>query len=150
MLPVKLPQNIDLKVKGNPLDSQEEWKKIVINGKKMTRETDTLDTFVCSSWYFLRFCSPKNKDYGFAEEDVNYWMPVDQYIGGVEHLFTLVVFKVFYEGISYNNNNFNLKEPFEGLFTQGMVCHETYKDPNNNWVSPEEIETIDGKKYLKK
>ena len=151
MLPVKLPQNIDLKVKGNPLDSQNEWKKIIINGKKMTRETDTLDTFVCSSWYFLRFCSPNVSDYGFNQEDINYWMPVDQYIGGVEHaILHLLYSRFFMRAISYNNKNFNLEEPFSGLFTQGMVCHETYKDPDNNWIAPEEIEIVDGKKYLKK
>ena len=117
----------------------------------MTRETDTLDTFVCSSWYFLRFCSPEEKNYGFKEEDINYWMPVDQYIGGVEHaILHLLYSRFFMRAISYDNKNFNLKEPFNGLFTQGMVCHETYKDPENNWISPEEIESIDGKKYLKK
>ena len=151
MLPVKLPENIELKVKGNPLDSQKDWKEIVIKGKKMTRETDTLDTFVCSSWYFLRFCSPNESTYGFKQEDINYWMPVDQYIGGVEHaILHLLYSRFFMRAISYNNENFYLKEPFNGLFTQGMVCHETYKDPDNNWVSPEEIETIDGKRYLKK
>jgi len=151
MLPVKLPENIELNVKGNPLDSQKEWKKIVINGKEMTRETDTLDTFVCSSWYYLRFCSPKEKNYGFNKEEVDYWMPVDQYIGGVEHaILHLLYSRFFMHAISYENENFNIKEPFNGLFTQGMVCHETYKDTNNNWVSPDEIETIDGKKYLKK
>ena len=151
MLPVKLPENIDLKVKGNPLDSQKDWKEIIINGKKMTRETDTLDTFVCSSWYFLRFCSPHENNYGFKEDDINYWMPVDQYIGGVEHaILHLLYSRFFMKAISHNNKNFNVKEPFKGLFTQGMVCHETYKDPDNNWVSPEEIETIDGKKHLKK
>ncbi len=151
MLPVKLPENIDLKVKGNPLDSQKEWKEITIDGKKMIRETDTLDTFVCSSWYFLRFCSPNENNYGFKENDINYWLPVDQYIGGVEHaILHLLYSRFFMRAISYNNKNFNLEEPFNGLFTQGMVCHETYKDLDNNWVSPEEIETIDGKKYLKK
>ncbi len=151
MLPVKLPENIDLKVKGNPLDSQKKWKEIIIDGKKMTRETDTLDTFVCSSWYFLRFCSPNEKNYGFKDDDINYWMPVDQYIGGVEHaILHLLYSRFFMRAISHENKNFNLKEPFSGLFTQGMVCHETYKDPENNWVSPEEIETIEGKKYLKK
>ncbi len=150
MLPVKLPENIDLNVKGNPLDSQKNWKEIIINGKKMIRETDTLDTFVCSSWYFLRFCSPDEKDYGFKKDDVNYWMPVDQYIGGVEHaILHLLYSRFFMRAISYENKNFNLEEPFSGLFTQGMVCHETYKDPDNNWVSPEEIETIQGIKYLK-
>ena len=151
MLPVILPENIKLNVKGNPLDSQKEWKKIVINGKEMTRETDTLDTFVCSSWYYLRFCSPKEKSYGFNKEEVDYWMPVDQYIGGVEHaILHLLYSRFFMHAISYENENFNINEPFNGLFTQGMVCHETYKDTNNNWVSPDEIETIDGKKYLKK
>ena len=151
MLPVKLPQNIDLNTKGNPLDNQKKWKEIIINGKKMNRETDTLDTFVCSSWYFLRFCSPKFRDYGFDQNDINYWMPVDQYIGGVEHaILHLLYSRFFMRAIAHNNNKFNLTEPFDGLFTQGMVCHETYKDSENNWVSPEEIETIDGKKYLKK
>jgi len=151
MLPVKLPNNIDLNVKGNPLDNQNNWKEIKINGKKLTRETDTLDTFVCSSWYYLRFCSPGETDYGYNKEDVDYWMPVDQYIGGVEHaILHLLYSRFFMQALSYENNNFNLKEPFEGLFTQGMVCHETYKDPDNNWVSPEEIENINGVKYLKK
>ena len=151
MLPVKLPQNIDLNVKGNPLDSQTDWKKINIEGKNLTRETDTLDTFVCSSWYFLRFCSPQDTNYGFNKEDVDYWMPVDQYIGGVEHaILHLLYSRFFMQALSHKNDNFNLLEPFGGLFTQGMVCHETYKDSDNNWISPDEIETIDGKKYLKK
>ena len=85
MLPVQLPKIDQLNSIGNPLDEMSEWKNITIDGKKFTRETDTLDTFVDSSWYFLRFCSPHNKDYGFNIDDVKYWMPVDQYIGGVEH-----------------------------------------------------------------
>ena len=151
MLPVKLPENINLNVKGNPLDSQKEWREIIVDGKKLFRETDTLDTFVCSSWYFLRFCSPKETDYGFNKKDVDYWMPVDQYIGGVEHaILHLLYSRFFMQALSYENKEFNILEPFDGLFTQGMVCHETYKDPDNNWISPEEIENIDGKKYLKK
>ena len=151
MLPVKLPQNINLNVKGNPLDSQEEWKHVEINGKKLIRETDTLDTFVCSSWYFLRFCSPEEKNYGFNLNDINYWMPVDQYIGGIEHaILHLLYSRFFMQALSYDNKDINLTEPFDGLFTQGMVCHETYKDPENNWISPDEIETINGQKYLKK
>ncbi len=149
MLPVKLPQNIDLNVKGNPLDNKKDWKEIEISGKKLTRETDTLDTFVCSSWYYLRFCSPKENNYGFKQEDIDYWMPVDQYIGGVEHaILHLLYSRFFMQALSYKNEKFNLTEPFDGLFTQGMVCHETYKDPDGNWVSPEEIETIGGQKYL--
>ena len=151
MLPVKLPENIDLNVKGNPLDSQKNWKEVEINGKKMTRETDTLDTFVCSSWYYLRFCSPRESNYGFNKKDIEYWMPVDQYIGGVEHaILHLLYSRFFMQALSYNNKEFNILEPFEGLFTQGMVCHETYKDSENNWVSPDEVEILDGKKYLKK
>ena len=151
MLPVKLPENIDLNVKGNPLDNQKQWKEIEVNGKKLFRETDTLDTFVCSSWYYLRFCSPKNSLYGFDKEEIDYWMPVDQYIGGVEHaILHLLYSRFFMRALSYENKKFNISEPFEGLFTQGMVCHETYKDNENNWVSPEEIETIEGQKYLKK
>ena len=151
MLPVELPENINLNVKGNPLNSQNDWKEITINGKKLFRETDTLDTFVCSSWYYLRFCSPTEIENGFKKEDINYWMPVDQYIGGVEHaILHLLYSRFFMQALSHNNNDFNILEPFNGLFTQGMVCHETYKDPNNNWISPDEIESIDGKKYLKK
>ena len=151
MLPVKLPGNVNLKVKGNPLDRQIDWKEVKIDGKKFTRETDTLDTFVCSSWYYLRFCSPKETNYGFNKEDIDYWMPVDQYIGGIEHaILHLLYSRFFMQALSYNNEKFSITEPFEGLFTQGMVCHETYKDPDGNWVDPEEIEDIDGKKYLKK
>ncbi|WP_440928347.1 leucine--tRNA ligase [Candidatus Pelagibacter sp.] len=150
MLPVKLPENINLKTKGNPLDSEKKWKNIEIDGKKLTRETDTLDTFVCSSWYYLRFCSPKETEYGFKKEDINYWMPVDQYIGGVEHaILHLLYSRFFMKALSYENEDFNLSEPFEGLFTQGMVCHETYKDEEGNWISPDEIIVSNGKKYLK-
>ena len=146
MLPVKLPENIDLKVKGNPLDSQKKWKEIIIEGKKMTRETDTLDTFVCSSWYYLRFCSPNEKHYGFNKEEIDYWMPVDQYIGGVEHaILHLLYSRFFMRAIDYRNENFQIKEPFQSLFTQGMVCHETYKDEDNNWLSPDEVEKVNGK-----
>ena len=151
MLPVKLPENINLDVKGNPLDNQKNWKEIVVNGKKFTRETDTLDTFVCSSWYFLRFCSPNEKGYGFKQEDIDYWMPVDQYIGGVEHaILHLLYSRFFTRAIKYNNSNFNINEPFLNLFTQGMVCHETYKDKNDNWLSPEEVEKVNNNFVNKK
>ena len=150
MLPVELPVIDKLSETGNPLDKLVNWKKIKVNGKNYTRETDTLDTFVDSSWYFLRFCSPKKKDYGFSYDDINYWMPVDQYIGGVEHaILHLLYSRFFMHALSNKNEKFKIKEPFEGLFTQGMVCHETYKDKNNNWLSPDEIILKDGKKYLK-
>jgi len=150
MLPVELPKIEKLSITGNPLDKALEWKTVSIDGKKYTRETDTLDTFVDSSWYYLRFCSPKNEEYGFNYEDINYWMPVDQYIGGVEHaILHLLYSRFFMQALSHENNKLDIKEPFKGLFTQGMVCHETYKDQNNNWISPDEITSINGKKYLK-
>jgi len=150
-LPINLPEKIKLNTKGNPLDHQKDWKEVIIDGKKCTRETDTLDTFVDSSWYFLRFCSPSNKDYGFNEDEINYWMPVDQYIGGVEHaILHLLYSRFFMHAINYQNENFKYTEPFKGLFTQGMVCHETYKDEKNNWLSPDDVFTDDGKNYFKK
>ena len=150
-LPIKLPENINLSTKGNPLDHQEKWKKITINGEVCELETDTLDTFVDSSWYFLRFCSPKNEKSGFNIEDINYWMPVDQYIGGVEHaILHLLYSRFFVRALDFKINNINSKEPFKGLFTQGMVCHDTYKDQNNNWRSPEEIVSENGKDYFLK
>ena len=150
-LPVKLPENVDLNYKGNPLDNENDWKKILIEGQECIRETDTLDTFVDSSWYFLRFCSPKNKQYGFDFEEINYWMPVDQYIGGVEHaILHLLYSRFFMRAIGFKNEKFKIKEPFRGLFTQGMVCHETYKDTNNNWLSPDEIESDTENKFFKK
>jgi leucyl-tRNA synthetase len=150
MLPVELPKIDKLEATGNPLDKLSEWKNIIIDGKKYLRETDTLDTFVDSSWYFLRFCSPHIENYGFDEEEVKYWMPVDQYIGGVEHaILHLLYSRFFMLALSYKNNKMDEVEPFRGLFTQGMVCHETYKDKNNNWLSPDEITSINGVKYLK-
>jgi len=148
-LPVKLPENIELNVKGNPLDHQTKWKEITINGEKCIRETDTLDTFVDSSWYYLRFCSPDDKEKGFDLDDIEYWMPVDQYIGGVEHAILHLLYSRFLmRALGKDEKKFIGLEPFEGLFTQGMVCHETYKDKNDKWLSPEEIETNDGKNYF--
>ena len=151
MLPVELPKIEKLENKGNPLDTEEKWKYFILDGKKYRRETDTLDTFVDSSWYFLRFCSSGNSDYGFTQEEVDYWMPVDQYIGGVEHaILHLLYSRFFMHALSYQNEKFKIKEPFNGLFTQGMVCHETYKDQNNNWLNPDEVFSDDGKKFFNK
>ena len=150
-LPIKLPENINLNTKGNPLDHQKDWKKIIIDGEECVLETDTLDTFVDSSWYFLRFCSPKCEVGGFDIEEINYWMPVDQYIGGVEHaILHLLYSRFFTRALNYKKENINFKEPFKGLFTQGMVCHETYKDKDNKWLSPDEIISEDGKNYYSK
>ncbi len=148
-LPIKLPENINLKTKGNPLDHQEEWKTIKIEDKNYKLETDTLDTFVDSSWYYLRFCSPTNEKYGYDIDEIKYWMPVDQYIGGVEHaILHLLYSRFFMLALNYQNKEFISKEPFEGLFTQGMVCHETYKDENNNWLNPDEVFSEDGKNFF--
>ena len=147
-LPVKLPKNIDINYKGNPLDNHPTWKKTKYKktGEEATRETDTLDTFVDSSWYFIRFCSPKLKDKPFDEKSFSYWMPVDQYIGGIEHaILHLLYSRFFMRAIKLCNNKIKVKEPFKGLFTQGMVCHETYKNENGKWLSPDEIQkTKDG------
>jgi len=150
-LPIKLPEKVDLNSTGNPLDHQKDWKKIIINGEECTMETDTLDTFVDSSWYFLRFCSPKNEKDAFDIEEASYWMPVDQYIGGVEHaILHLLYSRFFMKALNYDNKKLDHDEPFRGLFTQGMVCHETYKGQNNKWLNPDEVTSEDGKNYYNK
>ena len=147
-LPVELPEKINLNSSGNPLENHD-WKHVIINGKKCIRETDTLDTFVDSSWYFLRFCSPTDKVTAFNKDDVNYWMPVDQYIGGVEHAILHLLYSRFImRAFNFNNEQIKLKEPFKGLFTQGMVCHETYKDDKNNWLNPQQVFSENGKDYF--
>tara|TARA_Y100001970_G_scaffold16953_1_gene19117 strand:- start:18210 stop:20744 length:2535 start_codon:yes stop_codon:yes gene_type:complete len=141
-LPIKLPKDIDLNYKGNPLDKHPTWKntKYKKTGEPAIRETDTLDTFVDSSWYFIRFCSPKLDSKPFDEKSFSYWMPVDQYIGGVEHaILHLLYSRFFMRAIKLCNNKVKVKEPFKGLFTQGMVCHETYKSKEGKWLSPDEI-----------
>jgi len=141
-LPVLLPEDVDLNVTGNPLDKHLTWKHTKLpSGEKVKRETDTLDTFVDSSWYFLRFCSPHNKEYGYKLNEIKYWMPVDQYIGGVEHaILHLLYSRFFMRALGYKNKKFNYIEPFQSLFTQGMVCHETYKNEENKWLYPSEVE----------
>ena len=151
-LPIKLPDNIDLNQSGNPLENHKNWKNTVYKktGEPATRETDTLDTFVDSSWYFLRFCSPKSKSEPFDITKVNYWMPVDQYIGGIEHaILHLLYSRFFMRALKKNNNKIKDNEPFKGLFTQGMVCHETYKDLNGKWLNPTEVEKNSDGKYQK-
>jgi leucyl-tRNA synthetase len=151
-LPIRLPVDVDLKKSGNPLANHPTWKKTVHKktGMPAIRETDTLDTFVDSSWYFLRFCSPKNKTEPFNIDELNYWMPVDQYIGGVEHaILHLLYSRFFMRAIKKNNDKIKALEPFKGLFTQGMVCHETYKDANGRWLSPEDVEKNNRGKLVK-
>ena len=142
-LPIKLPEDIDLNKGGNPLENHKSWKYTIHKktGNPAVRETDTLDTFVDSSWYFLRFCSPTTKTEPFDIKKVNYWMPVDQYIGGIEHaILHLLYSRFFMRALKKNNKKIKDNEPFKGLFTQGMVCHETYKDQKGKWLSPLEVE----------
>jgi leucyl-tRNA synthetase len=150
-LPIKLPEDVDLKKNGNPLQNHPTWKKTTHKktGKPAIRETDTLDTFVDSSWYFMRFCSPKNTTEPFNIDELNDWMPVDQYIGGVEHaILHLLYSRFFMRAMQKNNTKIKTIEPFKGLFTQGMVCHETYKDINGKWLSPEEIVKNDNGEFI--
>jgi leucyl-tRNA synthetase len=141
-LPVKLPEDIEIDRSGNPLDNHPSWKytKSSRTGLKATRETDTLDTFVDSSWYFLRYCSASEPDSPFNKSDLDYWMPVDQYVGGVEHAILHLLYSRFFTRALKKSGELNLSEPFKGLFTQGMVCHETYKLENGEWTFPEEVE----------
>ncbi len=152
-LPVTLPEDVDLNSPGNPLDSHPKWKNTIhkTSGQKATRETDTLDTFVDSSWYFLRFCSPQYKQSPIDIEQVKQWMPVDQYIGGVEHaILHLLYSRFFTKGIDLCYKNLNLSEPFKNLFTQGMVCHESFKDQKGEWLYPSEVERINQDTVIKK
>jgi len=151
-LPISLPHDVDLSVAGNPLANHPNWKKTFCKktGRPATRETDTLDTFVDSSWYFMRFCSATNNKEPFSVEDLNYWLPVDQYIGGVEHaILHLLYSRFFMRAVKKNQPEIKTAEPFKGLFTQGMVCHETYKDTKGKWLSPDEIEKSDKNNYFK-
>ena len=126
-LPIELPEDIDLNATGNPLEAHPTWRETTqkSTGKKALRETDTLDTFVDSSWYFLRFCSPKHKGSAFDEKKINYWMPVDQYIGGIEHaILHLLYSRFFTKGIDRCYKNLNISEPIKNIFNKGMVYHE--------------------------
>ena len=140
-LPVKLPKDIDFSKPGNPLENHPTWKytKCPETGMKAVRETDTLDTFVDSSWYFLRFCSSNETEKPFNIEEVNYWMPVDQYIGGVEHAILHLLYSRFFTLALQDEYKLKISEPFKNLFTQGMVCHPTYKNEKGQWVFPKDV-----------
>jgi len=145
-LPVKLPDDVNFDTPGNPLDHHPTWKNVACPqcGGKATRETDTMDTFVDSSWYFARFCSPKS-DQPTDTEAASLWLPVDQYIGGVEHAILHLLYARFFTRAMHKTGHVAIDEPFRGLFTQGMVTHETYKDVNGKWLLPEEVSRKDGK-----
>jgi leucyl-tRNA synthetase len=141
-LPVALPEDADFSKPGNPLDSHPTWKKVNCPScqKPATRETNTCDTFVDSSWYFARFCSPHNKEEPVTKNAVDHWLPVDQYVGGVEHAILHLLYSRFFTRAMKDTGHVKLKEPFAGLFTQGMVCHESYKDDQGKWLYPEEVQ----------
>jgi leucyl-tRNA synthetase len=140
-LPVKLPHDISFEKEGNPLDHHPTWKHTSCPkcAADAVRETDTFDTFIDSSWYYARFTSPKS-DVPFDREAADYWLPVDQYVGGVEHAILHLLYSRFFTKAMKKADLISVSEPFEGLFTQGMVCHETYQDGAGNWLNPEELE----------
>ena len=152
-LPIKLPNDITFDLPGNPLNRHLSWlyTKCPKCNKDAKRETDTMDTFVDSSWYFARFTSPKSEN-PTDSESVDYWMNVDQYIGGVEHAILHLLYSRFFCRAMFETGHLPLKakEPFSSLFTQGMVCHETYRDNNGKWLSPNEVkeEKKDHKKKI--
>ena len=139
-LPVTLPAEVDFDKPGNPLDNHPDWKHVDCPtcGKPARRETDTFDTFVESSWYFARFCAPKG-DEAFSRAAADYWLPVDQYVGGIEHAVLHLLYSRFFTRALRRCGYLDVDEPFAGLFTQGMVCHETYRDPNGTWLFPNQV-----------
>ena len=140
-LPVILPDDIDFNEPGNPLERHPTWKYTTCSetGLKAIRETDTLDTFVDSSWYFMKYCSEDIQMNKFEDKDLDYWMSVDQYVGGVEHAILHLLYSRFFSKALSDSGIGNISEPFTGLFTQGMVCHETYKTEKGQWVFPEDV-----------
>ena len=144
-LPIELPDDVTFDKPGNPLDDHPTWKYVDCPacGKAAVRETDTLDTFVDSSWYFARFCSPRTDD-PVERGAVDYWLPVDQYIGGIEHAILHLLYSRFFTRAMKRCGHLDVEEPFAGLFTQGMVCHETYRDAGGSWLYPEEVVFGDG------
>jgi leucyl-tRNA synthetase len=149
-LPVLLPEKINFSVRGNPLDADLEWKTSACPacGGAAVRDTDTLDTFADSSWYFARFTDPASS-MPVDKQAADYWLPVDQYIGGIEHAILHLLYARFFTRAMNRLGLVSVAEPFAGLFTQGMVCHETYRDAEGNWISPDEVEKRDGKAVLR-
>ncbi len=154
-LPIELPHDVNFDQPGNPLNRHEKWLHVPCPkcGKIAKRETDTMDTFVDSSWYFARFTSP-NSTTPTEKSSIDYWMNVDQYIGGVEHAILHLLYSRFFARAMYETGHMTKKaiEPFDALFTQGMVCHETYRDQNGKWLPPnevrEEVKSKNGRKML--
>ena len=141
-LPVKLPDDVSFDQPGNPLDRHPTWKNVTCPTCQGSarRETDTMDTFVDSSWYFARFTNPWDENAPTRPAHVNHWLPVDQYIGGIEHAILHLLYSRFFTRAMKKVGHLDVSEPFAGLFTQGMVVHETYRTADGNWVSPAEVE----------
>ena len=139
-LPIVLPDDIDFSKNQNPLQDHPKWKytKYSKTGEEVLRETETFDTFFESSWYFARFCSPNSENI-IDKKESRYWLPVDQYIGGIEHAILHLLYSRFFTRALYDCGLLNIKEPFNNLLTQGMVCHKTFKDEKNNWISPNDF-----------
>lgn len=148
-LPVTLPEDVKFEGRGNPLDHHPTWKHVACPkcGSKALRETDTFDTFFESSWYFARFCAPQ-ANVPLQKEAMDYWLPVDQYIGGIEHAVLHLLYARFFTKALTKIGYLNLQEPFAKLLTQGMICHETYKDSEGKWLYPEEVKK-EGKELYK-
>jgi len=144
-LPVKLPDIENFSESSSALSNISDWKNTVCpkTGMKAYRETDTFDTFFESSWYYFRYCNARLKK-PFDKKDIEYWLPVDQYIGGIEHAILHLLYSRFFTKALRDLGYFNLDEPFKGLFTQGMVTHKTYKNINNEWIEPKDVEKYSG------
>ncbi len=142
-LPVKLPEIQKFNESSTALNNISGWKETTCpkTGMKAFRETDTFDTFFESSWYYFRYCNAR-LDKPFDKRDINYWLPVDQYIGGIEHAILHLLYSRFFTKALRDLGYFNINEPFEGLFTQGMVTHMTYKNSKQEWVEPKNVEKI--------
>lgn len=139
-LPVLLPDDVNFDKPGNPLDHHPTWKHVSCPqcGKKAQRETDTLDTFFESSWYFARYTSPQASE-PFSKEAADYWLPVDQYIGGIEHAILHLLYARFFTRALKTCGYLTVEEPFSGLMTQGMVCHETFQSQDGTWILPDDV-----------
>ena len=144
-LPVKLPVVKNFTESSSTLNNISDWKETVCpkTGLKAIRETDTFDTFFESSWYYFRYCNARLEK-PFDKEDIDYWLPVDQYIGGIEHAILHLLYSRFFTKALRDLNYFNLDEPFKGLFTQGMVTHVTYKNKSGDWLEPKDVEIVNG------
>ena len=150
-LPIILPKDVSFDKPGNPLDRHEKWRscKCPSCGSAALRETDTMDTFVDSSWYYARFTAPDSMT-PTSDKEANYWMNVDQYIGGVEHAILHLLYSRFFARAMNATGHLPKKaiEPFNALFTQGMVCHATYQDPDGKWLNPDDIRQSESGEYI--